>query len=209
MSSEGPNKRVAQLSMARKQTSMVPASSSCDCELGVHQTRVAAASKTCSVANVREGCPCATDMARADVRSGTNSTNGRTAPPCVKARCASLLADATLETSSLACTGHDDAPEAGEGVGECKGETGGPHVPSGTTICDRAWRRAEARPRARWREHATMTARRRERGDGRTRTRYCPSSCPIGPWRPKAGEAARARRCLGVRACECSALSQR
>jgi hypothetical protein len=98
---------------------MVPASSSNDWEVGVHQTSVAAARRTCSVANVSEGCPCATVIARAEQRMGTSSMRDLTAPPWVKARCASELAEATLATSSQMLPVREshraDEPESGTG----------------------------------------------------------------------------------------------
>lgn len=56
--------------------------------------------RTCSVAKVSEGCPCATVIARAEHKMGTSSMSDLTAPPCVNAFCASDDADATLATSS-------------------------------------------------------------------------------------------------------------
>ena len=99
---------------------MVPASSSMVCDLGVHQMRVAAARRTCSVANVSDGWFCATrSCARLAVSSGTRSMSERTAPPCVKAACASELAEATLETSSQMLPVSEshwaDEPESGSG----------------------------------------------------------------------------------------------
>ena len=68
-----------------KALTMVPASRSMVCDCGVHQTSVAAARSTCSVANVSEGCPWATVIERVVVSKGTRSISERKAPPCVKA----------------------------------------------------------------------------------------------------------------------------
>ena len=55
--------------------------------------------RTCSVAKVSDGWPWATVIARADVRMGTSSMRERSAPPCVKARCASPWAEATCHAA--------------------------------------------------------------------------------------------------------------
>ena len=98
---------------------MVPASIRRDWEVGVHQTSVEAASSTCSVANVSDGCPCATVIARAEQRMGTSSMRVLTAPPCVKAFWASEEAEATLATSSqmlpVSESHSADEPERGTG----------------------------------------------------------------------------------------------
>ena len=114
-----PKRRVAHWSIARKHAPIVPASKRSDCDAPVHQTSVAAASSTCSVAKVRLGWPCATVIARAEVKIGTSSMSERKAPPCVNALCASSFADATLDTSSQMLPVNEshcaDEPESGTG----------------------------------------------------------------------------------------------